>query len=252
MASSRSTHGVEAKSRGPGGDPPGRRLLVFGRLPEPGRVKTRLTPGLTPAAGAALYEAFLDDTMGLAPRGVPVELWVPERPGAVDRLEARYPTARVRLQPDGSLGDRLAAAFACAFREGADRAVAIGSDHPTLPADTVPNAFRALTSFDLVLGPTRDGGYYAIGLRRVAWPAAEALFADAPWSQPALCDWTRDRAVELGLRGAEVRDWYDVDRPEDLLRMEADLCEGSATARAWRRVAPAGAAGWRSPKGGVP
>ena len=243
---------MEAKSRGPGGDPPGRRLLVFGRLPEPGRVKTRLTPGLTPAASAALYEAFLDDTMGLAPRGVPVELWVPARPGAVARLEARYPAARVRLQPDGSLGDRLALAFACAFREGADRAVAIGSDHPTLPGDTLPRAFRMLRTFDFVLGPTRDGGYYAIGLCRVAWPAAEALFADAPWSQPALCDWTRDRAVELGLRRVELPDWYDVDRPDDLLRMERDLSEGSATARVWARVGPARGVGAASPEGGVP
>ena len=233
-------------------NPSGRRLLVFGRLPEPGRVKTRLTPRLTPAASAALYEAFLDDTMALAPRDVPVELWVPERPGAVELLEARYPAARVRLQPDGSLGDRLATAFACAFREGVDRAVAIGSDHPTLPGDTVPRAFRALRAFDVVLGPTRDGGYYAIGLSRVAWPAAEGLFADAPWSQPALCDWTRGRAVELGLRRAELPDWYDVDRPEDLLLMEGDLCGDSATARAWARVGLSGGTGSGGTEGGGP
>ena len=243
---------MAAKPPAPGVDPSGRRLLVFGRLPEPGRVKTRLTPHLTPAASAALYEAFLDDAMGLAPRGVPVELWVADRPGAVDRLEARYPVARVRLQPDGSLGDRLAAAFACAFREGTERAVAIGSDHPTLPGDTVPRAFRALTNSDLVLGPTRDGGYYAIGLCRVVWPAAEALFADAPWSQPALCDWTRARAVELGLRVAELPNWYDVDRPQDLLLMEGDLREGSATARTWPRVGPADGAGSGRPEGGGP
>ncbi|WP_423930044.1 TIGR04282 family arsenosugar biosynthesis glycosyltransferase [Candidatus Palauibacter sp.] len=213
-----------------------RRLLVFGRLPEPRYVKTRLSPRLTPGACAALYEAFLDDAMRLAPRGANVELWVPVRPRAVERLEARYPAARVRLQPEGSLGDRLAMAFACAFREGTGRAVAIGSDHPTLPAEFVARAFRALTTRELVLGPTRDGGYYAIGLRRAVWPAAERLFADAPWSEAALCDWTRASAAELGLAPAELPTWYDVDRPEDLSRMEGDLLEGSATARAWARL----------------
>ena len=213
-----------------------RRLLVFGRLPEPGYVKTRLTRRITAAASAILYEAFLDDAMELAPRGVAVELWVPNRPGAMDRLEARYPAARIRLQPEGSLGSRLAMAFACAFREGADRAVAIGSDHPTLPDDTIPRAFGALATSDLVLGPTRDGGYYAIGLGRPAWPAAERLFVEAPWSERSLCDWTRDRASELGLGRIELPEWYDVDEPEDLVRMEADLREGSATARAWVRL----------------
>ncbi|WP_419943551.1 TIGR04282 family arsenosugar biosynthesis glycosyltransferase [Candidatus Palauibacter sp.] len=213
-----------------------RRLLVFGRLPEPGHVKTRLNPRLAPAVAAALYEAFLDDAMRLAPPGVATELWVPDRPGAVERLGARYPAARVRLQPEGALGDRLAMAFARAFSEGVGRAVAIGSDHPTLPAEFVTRAFRVLAGRHLVLGPTLDGGYYAIGLRRAAWPAAEGLFADAPWSEPALCDWARARAVTLGLRHAELPDWYDVDRPEDLVRMEGDLMEGSATARAWARL----------------
>ena len=212
------------------------RLLVFGRLPEPGHVKTRLTRRITAVASAILYGAFLDDAMALAPRGVAVELWVPNRPGAIDRLEARYPAARIRLQPEGSLGSRLATAFACAFREGADRAVAIGSDHPTLPDDAVPRAFRALTTVDLVLGPTRDGGYYAIGLGQPAWPAAERLFVEAPWSERSLCDWTRDRALELGLGRIELPEWYDVDQPEDLVRMAADLREGSATARAWVRL----------------
>lgn len=172
--------------------------------------------------------------MRLAPSGIRVELWVPDRPGAVRRLGARYPAARIRLQPEGSLGERLGRAFARAFREGARRVVAVGSDHPTLPAEWIGRAFRTLASAALVLGPASDGGYYAIGVRRSAWPEAEGLFAaDAPWSDPALCDWTRRRAARLGLDHRELPAWYDVDRPEDLSRMEADLREDSATARAW-------------------
>lgn len=187
-----------------------------------------------------LYEAFLDDAMGLAPRGVSAELWVPERPNARERLRARYPGSRIRLQPEGSLGERLVSAFRNAFREGVGRAVALGSDHPTLPADILPHAFRALATTDLALGPVRDGGYYAIGLRRAAWPAAKGLFSGAPWSEPTLCEWTRARAAELGLDRTELPVWYDVDRPEDLTRMVRDLREGSATARAWRRLRSGG------------
>ena len=171
---------------------------------------------------------------------------MPERPGALERLGARYPAARVRLQPEGSLGVRLDMAFARAFGEGADCAVAVGSDHPTLPAGFVERAFEALGAGPLVLGPSSDGGYYAIGAHRSAWPAARTLFADAPWSTPGLLAWTRDRIESLGLECAELPEWYDVDRPEDLARMLRDLKEGSRTARAWARLAlrPAtGAAG---------
>ncbi len=215
-----------------------RRLLVFGRLPEPGHVKTRLDPELTREGSAVLYEAFLDDAMKLAPDGVAVELWVPDRPGAVERLGTRYPAARTRLQPEGSLGDRLETAFARAFDEGVDRAVAIGSDHPTLPADFVVRAFDALAAGPLALGPSLDGGYYAVGLRGSAWPRARDLFAGAPWSTAGLFAWTRARAASLRLDCVELPPWYDVDRPADLARMAGDLTEGSATAGAWARLAP--------------
>lgn len=220
-----------------------RRLLVFGRLPEPGNVKTRLQPRLTGEGSAALYQAFLDDAMRLPPDGVGVELWVPARPGALEQLGARYPGARIRLQPEGSLGDRLAMAFACAFSEGTERAVAVGSDHPTLPAGHVEAAFDALGATPLVLGPTRDGGYYTIGAQRSVWPMARRLFADAPWSTPGLLAWTRARIASLGLDCTELPEWYDVDRPEDLDHMVRDLTDGSATARAWARLARAPATG---------
>ena len=219
-----------------------RRLLVFGRLPEPGYVKTRLQPELTGEESAVLYEAFLDDAMKLAPDGIAAELWVPDRPGAMERLGSRYPAARIRLQPEGSLGDRLEMAFNRAFDEGVDCAVAVGSDHPTLPLDFVVRAFDALVGGPVALGPSLDGGYYAVGLRGSAWPRARGLFAGAPWSTSGLFAWTRARAASLRLDCAELPPWYDVDRPADLARMAGDLTEGSATAGAWARLAPPTAA----------
>lgn len=213
---------------------PRERLLVFGRLPEPGHAKTRLAPLIGEEAAAGLYAAFLDDAVALGTGLASRELWVPDRPGARNELEHRYPDVRVRLQPPGDLGIRLETAFADAFREGIDYAVALGTDHPTLPADYLRRAFRALRGAHLVLGPTRDGGYYAIGLRRHAWPGAAELFRGAPWSEPDLLAWTRSRAAELDLCHVELPAWYDVDRPEDLERMETDLEEGAATTRAWR------------------
>ena len=218
------------------------RLLVFGRLPEPGFVKTRLVPALSEKDASHLYQSFLDDALRSAVKIDSLELWVPKRPGAFEQLSLRYPQVTVRFQPEGSLGEKLAAAFEASFSDGMDYVLAVGSDHPTLPPDYLSQGFRALRRAHIVLGPTDDGGYYAVGMRRYAWPEAAGLFVTAPWSTPELLRWTRRRARELDLLHEELPVWYDVDRPEDVWRMEDDLDVESATAKVWasirRRIDP--------------
>jgi hypothetical protein len=213
--------------------------VVFGRLPEAGVTKTRLIPALGTGGAAALYEAFLDDalaaTAGIADR----ELWVPGRPGAVRTLASRYPTVRIRTQPEGDLGARLSAAFETSFAGGIDYVVVLGSDHPTLPPDMVPRCFRALRGAHLAIGPTTDGGYYAIGLRRYCWPRARGLFLDAPWSSGDLLEWSRRRADELDLCHVELPAWYDVDEPDDLRRLEVHVTPDSRTGRVLAELWPA-------------
>lgn len=213
---------------------PARCLMVFGKLPEAGRTKTRLAPLVGPTGAAALYRAFLDDTVELACRvpGANVELWVPRRRGAARTLGRRFTGVELRWQSEGGLGQRLREAFRCAFAGPPRRAMVLGSDHPTLPAGYLRQGFEALEEVDLVLGPSRDGGYYALGLRREAWPAAARLFEDIPWSTPRVLARTRERAREMGLVVMEMPSWYDVDRPEDLDRLLHDVRGDSHTARA--------------------
>ena len=214
------------------------RLLVFARLPEPGRTKTRLAPLLGPHGAAQLYRAFLDDTIAVARRvgGVDLELWVEPREGADRWFAERHGDLMLRYQPDGDLGARLEAAFADAFADGADRAIALGSDHPTLPASYLARGFSTLRVLDLVLGPSPDGGYYAIGLHRRAWSRAPALFRGVPWSTSRVLRHTRECATGLGLSRVELPEWYDVDEPEVLERLSGDLAPDSHTARALAHV----------------
>lgn len=219
---------------------PRRTLVVFGRLPEAGLSKTRLVPALGDEGAAELYRAFLDDTIASATAIAPTELWVPPRPGARERLARRYGVT-VREQRGRDLGGRLADAFERSFAGGSDYVAVLGSDHPTLPAEYIERLFRALVGAHLAVGPTHDGGYYAIALRRYCWPRARGLFAGAPWSTDRLLEWTRARAESLDLCHVELPLWYDVDEPADLERLREDAKPDSRTARALASLAERGA-----------
>lgn len=222
-------------SRDPG---PRHRILLFGKVPRPGRTKTRLAPALGPEGAARLYRAFLEDTVRLARASgaEQVELWLSGSREGVARAAERRPGLRVRRQVGEDLGERLRHAFDAAFDEGADRAAALGTDHPTLPPGRLDDAFGTLGAADAALGPTRDGGYYLLALRREAWPRAAELFREIPWSTGDVAEVTRRRAEAADLVVRSLPGWYDVDEPSELPRLRQDVAPDTATSRALDRL----------------
>lgn len=222
------------------------RLILFAKAPVPGRAKTRLVPALGADGAARLYRAFLADTAEVVRRVRAAderELWVTAGPGSEEAIAAAGEGFAVRRQREGGLGDRLTHAFGRAFEEGSGRALVVGSDHPTLPVAYLERGLAALEEADLALGPSDDGGYYAVGLRRDAWPRAASLFEDIPWSTPRVLAETLRRAREAGLRVAELPEWYDVDEPGELDRLREDVDPGSRTAAVLGGRGPAGGNG---------
>jgi hypothetical protein len=71
----------------------------------------------------------------------------------------------------------------------------------------------------VVLSPALDGGYTLIGLSR---PHAH-VFAGIPWSTPGVYTTTLARAHEIGVPVRALRPWYDIDDPEALTMLEAEL-----------------------------
>lgn len=95
-------------------------------------------------------------------------------------------------------------------------AVLIGSDCPALrPADLRAAARVLRAGADAVLAPAEDGGYPLIGLRRVS----RRLFDGIDWGSPRVLAQTRRRLAGLRWRWRELRTLWDVDRPEDVIRL---------------------------------
>jgi rSAM/selenodomain-associated transferase 1 len=194
------------------------RLIIFGRYPLPGRVKTRLIPALGPAGAADLQRWLTDKTLETAkafafPRGIDVEVCFE---GGSERKMRRWLGAGVSFSPQvkGDLGVRMSSAFFDAFRGGARRVVLSGTDIPELKADNLGQAFDALTENDLVIGPSTDGGYWLIGLNRPAH-----LFQAIKWGTGAVLAQTLALAKEQGLRVKQLDSLTDIDTAEDLKQL---------------------------------
>jgi rSAM/selenodomain-associated transferase 1 len=208
-------------------------LAVFVRPPTEGAVKTRLQDLFGARGAAALYEAFVDDTVSVCSRvraagKVDIALWAAGLDHeAVSEWGRRLGTVP-RLQPDGDLGIRLGAAFDEGLR-AYERVVIIGSDAPTLPLELIVAAFDALEDVPIALGPSNDGGYCIVGASHGVRPRFEGV----RWSTPAaLEDTARANAAH---RIAMLSPWYDVDEPVDLEVLRAHLSVSPMSAPATAR-----------------
>ncbi|MGH9013369.1 MAG: TIGR04282 family arsenosugar biosynthesis glycosyltransferase [Acidimicrobiia bacterium] len=184
-------------------------LAVIAKAPCSGRSKTRLCPPCTPAEAARLARAALEDTLA-AMAAAPVE---GRRVAVLDGRPGSWlpPGFEVVPQRDGDLGDRLAAAFVAVGAPALVVAMDTPQVTPELLAETVRTLDRPGT--DAVLGPTDDGGYWVIGLRR----PDPRVFDDVPMSSPGTLDAQRARLRDLGLTSALAPRLRDVDDFEDAL-----------------------------------
>lgn len=180
-------------------------LLVMAKAPVAARVKTRLCPPCTPAEAAALAEAALADTLDavVASGAGRLILALDGKPGPW--LPAGF---QVVAQCAGTFNRRLAHAWAAAGGPG----VQIGMDTPQVTAADLDLALSALDTAGAALGPTTDGGWWAIGLRH---PHPDA-FRGVPMSTDHTGVDQQSRLRALGLEVAVLPTLVDMDTVDDL------------------------------------
>jgi rSAM/selenodomain-associated transferase 1 len=189
------------------------RLILFSRLPRAGEAKTRLIPALGAEGAARLQDLVARRLAGrmreLAAR-LPLELELCYTGGDEAQAQAWLGQGfTLAEQGEGHLGESMAEALERALAQGAPRAVLVGSDLPGLDAPLLAQAFAALESSPLVLGPSSDGGYYLVGQSR----PAPGLLDDPHWLDLA---GVRERAKALDLEAALLPPQRDLDTQDDL------------------------------------
>ena len=201
-------------------------LIVVAKQPVAGQVKTRIAQTLGAERAAALYQCALEDTLELVAsywEAEPAISYAPPDEEARRFFSKLAPGFTLFPQHGTTFGDRLFSAFAQAAQQGANRMVLIGTDNPSLPSSHIDEAFATLdkAGTDAVLGPTSDGGYYLVGMRK----PQPALFERITWSTEVVAEETHARAAEAGLRLVQISPWYDLDTVDDLLTLLDDVAQ---------------------------
>ncbi|MFL6246744.1 MAG: TIGR04282 family arsenosugar biosynthesis glycosyltransferase [Thermoanaerobaculia bacterium] len=205
--------------------PPPQRLLVFARLPELGKVKTRLAADVGDERALEIYEAMLRDLLagiGTSTPELEIEvMWAPTENANGAALRRAFGPHATAMQTGEGLGDRLSMALSERFFfHRAEKIVAIGVDDPSLSRELIDRAFALLESVEYVLGPAADGGYYLIGCRALSYDPS--IFQDIEWGTSTVLASTLQRIAAIERTVALLPRRHDIDTAADLEQYVAE------------------------------
>ena len=195
-------------------------LVVMAKAPRPGTVKTRLIRSLPLQAVTSFYRCLLDDTLALARSLAGVEVAIMCPASDVDELAGLAgPRVNVVAQNGEGLAAGLTSVFAHFAQDYRSRVIAFNSDSPHLPPSVLKAAFETLAAYDLVVGPTYDGGYYLVG----ANAANPSLFIRDGMGTGSALEGLLSQARVLELSVGFTDSFYDIDVADDLIQLAAEL-----------------------------
>jgi uncharacterized protein len=209
-------------------------VILFAKLPERGKVKSRLAHDLDGNTVLRLYECMVLDTIDVLNRAATPFRICFDPPDAIDLVQKWLGRGHSYLpQFGGDLGERMERAFLRAFADGAADAILIGSDIPGLTENLIAEAFRSFATHDAVLGPAEDGGYYLVGFKKSTF--VPGIFRHMPWSTDAVFRKTIE-SMHRASRSVHVLPLCaDLDTQEDLRKLLTTRNERASAGARTRR-----------------
>lgn len=200
-------------------------LAVMAKAPVAGQVKTRLLPLFTVEEAAELSRSLLVDQLNHVREFDAADFYLAFAPDHAQWLMEQItpPCFHLFPQQGDELGARMEFVFERLFQIGHSSIVLIGGDVPPVPLRFFTEAYGFLESPDkrVVLGPSRDGGYYLVGCNQ---PAPQ-IFQDMSWSHSAVLAQTLAKLTTLQIDFHLLPSWFDIDTPDDLRYLRSALDE---------------------------
>ncbi len=182
-------------------------LLIFVKYPEPGKVKTRLARRVGSERAATLYHEMVEQVIEQTSSEQYQRILCYDPPQREAEFRQWLPQLHAYVpQWGGGLGERLSHALE-PTHQAYQKVAVIGTDCVELSDTLIGEAFMALDSHDLVMGPALDGGYYLLAAKQF-YPE---LFSCIAWSTEQVLRQTLERASALGLKVKQLPVLADID-----------------------------------------
>ncbi|WP_054852007.1 DUF2064 domain-containing protein [Olleya sp. ITB9] len=113
-----------------------------------------------------------------------------------------------------NFGDRFTNAIQSVFDRGFTNVISIGNDTPHLKTKHINEAYQKLNNNQLVFGPSKDGGFYLMGLTKNLYNAKQ--FKNLPWQTSALKSTTLHYLSSTKITFSTLETLNDIDSFKDL------------------------------------
>ena len=204
-------------------------LIIFIKNPIKGKVKTRIARTVGDDKALAIYLQLSKITRdnALLLRGATIYLFYDAFIENHDEWSNDY--FEKHLQTGKDLGERMLNAFDFVLKIHHSACI-IGSDCPTLSVEILQESFEQLMQYDTVLGPSTDGGYYLLGIKKAEIQEENKhlslltklhhLFDDMVWSTETVLSETLKRIKENHQTVCLLPELTDIDEEADWLNFQ--------------------------------
>lgn len=116
-----------------------------------------------------------------------------------------------------SFGERFTNAIDTIFCKGFDRIITIGNDTPHLKTHHLIDTLHQLEKNELVLGPSKDGGFYLMGIHKNQFQ--KEVFLKLPWQTSRLQSCIKNLVKTKYIKISYLEILNDIDVKEDILKV---------------------------------
>ncbi len=195
-------------------------LAIFVKTPGHSPLKTRLAAGIGREAAETFHRLACAAVAEVARAaqvqrpGLTVYWAVAEAEALDDALWRDFPTI---AQGEGDLGARMRSVSEALLARH-DYTLLIGADAPQITFDDLLLAVEALDTCTYTLGPSSDGGFWLLGMRKLL---PGPVWTETPWSQSITTEVLIKNSNNESCR--RLRIIRDVDTLEDLLQLKKSV-----------------------------
>lgn len=186
-------------------------LIIFTRIPEAGKTKTRLQSKLSKEECANLHKCFLKDIYDIFLNLNDIDIIICHtEEGDLNILKNIFYKENLYIKQYGNnLNEKMYNAIKEVLSLKYDKCVLIGADIPEINKDDIINAFNLLNNNDFVFGASYDGGYYLVGMKE----ANDIIFKSGSGNLKDIINIVEANNLKYGLTNKK----HDIDEYEDLI-----------------------------------